>query len=164
MFLTELSCKPFNRDHFVCVPSQWETTLHCSAVSHCWAGSIHKMIPASINVESHSDQDLPWDYILQVLKTMTLISQHSISCIWWHSVMETLLALALCEGSPPVIGGSPHKGPVMQSFDVALVLGLNKLLDKQSSCWWCHDTHVTSLQCFRESVSISWWSGTSRKA
>ena len=26
-----------NRDHFVCVPSQWETMLHCNVISH-WLG------------------------------------------------------------------------------------------------------------------------------
>ena len=34
----------FIRDHFVYMPSQWETTLHCNIVS--LAGRIYKMIPA----------------------------------------------------------------------------------------------------------------------
>ena len=30
---------------------------------------------------------------------------------WWHQQMETISSLlALCEGNPPVNGGSPHKG------------------------------------------------------
>ena len=31
---------------------------------------------------------------------------------------------------------SPHKGPVMQSFYVFFVVGLNKLLNKLSNCQW----------------------------
>ena len=32
------------------------------------------------------------------------------------NMMEMFALLALCEGNPPVVtGGSPHKGPVMQS-------------------------------------------------
>ena len=84
---------------------------------------------------------------------------------WWHD-METLSALlTLCEGNPlpdsKVHGAhlgptgprwAPcwphelcylgwdrwfyHKGPVMWSFDVFFVVILNKLLNKQLSCWW----------------------------
>ena len=32
---------PSIRDHFVCVPSQWETTLQCNVVSH-WPGACTK--------------------------------------------------------------------------------------------------------------------------
>ena len=36
---------------------------------------------------------------------------------WWCPDKEMCSALlALCEGNPLVISGSPHKGPVMQSF------------------------------------------------
>ena len=37
--------------------------------------------------------------------------------------METLYALlVLCEGNPPVTGGSLHKGQVIWSFDITLLL------------------------------------------
>ena len=40
---------------------------------------------------------------------------------WTENVMmETLPTLpALCEGNPPVTGGSPHKGPVMRSCAIS---------------------------------------------
>ena len=31
---------------------------------------------------------------------------------------------------------SPHKGPVMQSFDVPFLVSMNKFLNTQFSCWW----------------------------
>ena len=42
---------------------------------------------------------------------------------------------------------SPHKDPVMRKLDVLFVIGLNELLNTQSSYWWCeprHNAHVTS--------------------
>ena len=52
----------------------------------------------------------------------------------WHKDMVKLSTLlALCVGNPPV--DSPHKGTVMQQFDVYLVGSLNKLLNKQSVIW-----------------------------
>ena len=49
------------------------------------------------------------------------------------------------EGNPQV--DSPHKGPVMWSFDVFFVVSPNKLLSKQLSSWdlRCHDADETSL-------------------
>ena len=38
------------------------------------------------------------------------------------------------ESTGPV--DSPHKGPVIQSFDIVFDVGLNKLWNKKSSCWW----------------------------
>ena len=49
----------------------------------------------------------------------------------------------LCEGNPSSLVDSPHKGPVMYSFDpFQFVLITNTLLNKQLSCWsfrmpWC---------------------------
>ena len=46
---------------------------------------------------------------------------------------------------------SPHRGPVMQSFSVSLVVSLNKLLKQQFSCWWferlchCKVTHLCHI-------------------
>ena len=54
---------------------------------------------------------------------------------WWRRVMETVSALlSRCGGNPPVIGGFPHKGPVMQSFDIFFTFYQDKLLNKQSRC------------------------------
>ena len=45
--------------------------------------------------------------------------------------MEVLSALlALCEGNPALLD-SPHKGPVMQSFDVLFVSSLSNLFSKE---------------------------------
>ena len=38
-----------------------------------------------------------------------------------------------CEWNPPLTGGFPHNGPVMQSFDASLMWHGTKLLNKQSS-------------------------------
>ena len=37
----DISSQCWRRDHFVYVPSQWETTLHCNVVSH-WLGAYTK--------------------------------------------------------------------------------------------------------------------------
>ena len=51
--------------------------------------------------------------------------------------MEMLSALlALRAWNPPVTSGSPHKGPIKWIFDIFFVVGLSKLLNKQSRCQW----------------------------
>ena len=58
--------------------------------------------------------------------------------------METLSELlAFCEGN----ADSPHKGPVMQSFDVFFVVSLNKVLERSrvADDFRRNDAHVTSL-------------------
>ena len=53
---------------------------------------------------------------------------------WWRHDMGTVSALlAICVGNPPMIGGFPHKGLVMQCLMFSL-LSTQKLLNKQSSC------------------------------
>ena len=53
-----------------------------------------------------------------------------IFCLWWRHGFETISALlALCVGNPPDTSGFPHKGPVMRSFDMFFVVGLNNLLN-----------------------------------
>ena len=55
---------------------------------------------------------------------------------WWHDDMETLSAsLALCNGNTPSTVDSPHKWPVMLSFNT-FFLNLNKLLNKLSKRRW----------------------------
>ena len=44
----------------------------------------------------------------------------------WHRNVSALLAL--CEGNPPVTGGSPRKCPEMRSFNVPFNVSLNKLI------------------------------------
>ena len=59
------------------------------------------------------------------------------SCPWWHHDMEPFSALlGTCEEihRPPV--DSPHKEPVMRTFDILYYVRLNKYLDKQSISWW----------------------------
>ena len=58
--------------------------------------------------------------------------------------------LAHCEGiirSPLV---SPHKGPVMRSFEASFIVSLHRLLNRQSSSQWFEMpvAHVTSLFCY----------------
>ena len=50
----------------------------------------------------------------------------------WKQDVETFLAFL--EANCSVVD-SHHKEIVMQSFDVSFVVCLNKLLNKQSSCW-----------------------------
>ena len=48
--------------------------------------------------------------------------------------METLSALlAICEGNPPITGGSTYKGPDMRGFDIFYGVSLTQLLNKQLS-------------------------------
>ena len=42
----------------------------------------------------------------------------------------------LCEEHPPMTGGFPHKGTVIQSFYIFFVNSLNQLLKKQWGCCW----------------------------
>ena len=51
--------------------------------------------------------------------------------------MKTFSALlAICAGNSPVSGEFPAQRPVTRSFDVLIVLRLNKRLSKQSWGWW----------------------------
>ena len=54
----------------------------------------------------------------------------------WPRVKMLSTLLALCEENPPVTGGFPDKGPIMQSFDFFLYFSQNKLLNKHSNCHW----------------------------
>ena len=53
---------------------------------------------------------------------------------WRRHGMKKLSALLdLCQGNLPVTGSFPHRGPLMQCFDV---FRQNNLLNKQRNCWW----------------------------
>ena len=59
------------------------------------------------------------------------------TCIWWRHQMETFSALLpICAGNSPVTGELTIQRPVTRSFDVSIVLCLNKRLSKQSQGWW----------------------------
>ena len=55
--------------------------------------------------------------------------------------------LALCEGIHQLPVDSPHKEPVMGSFDICFDVGLNKLLKNSLDAidLRCHDPHVMSV-------------------
>ena len=74
---------------------------------------------------------------------------------WCHGMERLGALLTLCEGNPHM--DSPHKVPVMQSFDVFFVASLNKVWNK-SWCrchWyemlflWCH----CSVYCWKTMMS-----------
>ena len=81
----------FIRDHFVNVPSQWETTLHCNAVSH-------------------------W---LCVYTKWSLV--YSRVCSGWHQRKhQNSMLLAHCEGNPLMTGGFPsQRASNMESVSMA---------------------------------------------
>ena len=53
--------------------------------------------------------------------------------IQWKKIFHIL---AHCVGNSPVTGEFTSQRPVTWSFDVFFDLCLNKLLSKQSRCWW----------------------------
>ena len=75
---------------------------------------------------------------------------------WCRHDMELLsILLALYEGNPPITADSPHRRPVIPSFDVFLDVSFNKPLNNS---WLAdnsrrHDAHVTSL---RSGDTVQW--------
>ena len=61
------------RDHFVNVPSQWETVLHCNIVSH-WLG-IHKMADKANSIfENSRSKSWPrWSHLGSRIKSIHLL-------------------------------------------------------------------------------------------
>ena len=55
---------------------------------------------------------------------------------WRHDVKTLVTSLDFCERNSPVICGFPSQGPVVWRFNVFFVVSQNKLLKKQSGCWW----------------------------
>ena len=56
---------------------------------------------------------------------------------WWRNQIEAFSALlAICAGNWPVTGEFPSQRLVTRSFDVFLVLHLNKRLSKHCWVWW----------------------------
>ena len=94
----------------------------------------------------------PVHYGLGGIVTHGAINHHTSGAWWHHNLKKFSTLLALYTGNPAVTSGfprtnvchSPHKWPVMWSFDFSI----KKLLNKQSSCqwlvmpWhWCGITH-----------------------
>ena len=68
--------------------------------------------------------------------------------IWWRHQMETFSAsLALCEGNPPVTGGSPNKiqwrGALMLSLICTWING------------WVNNREADDLRCYRAHCDIT---------
>ena len=64
-----------------------------------------------------------------------------------HSMEVSSVLLSLCERN---LSGSPHEEPVIQSCNVILLVGLNKLLNKHLHWWWSrpipyHSCDITPL-------------------
>ena len=71
--------------------------------------------------------------------------------LWWHHQIETFSALlVICAGN------SPHKWPVMRSFDVFFDLRLSKLLRKQWWDWW---VETSSCPLWRHCNADTWIAG-----
>ena len=116
-----------------------------------WAAAIFQITSAMVGcvmvhwTSSHTNQEGPLWTSNPNKKVMDLHDE----IMRWKK-LSTLLAL--CEGNPPVTGGSPHKGPVMQSSGIFFVPSLNKLLNKQlsyqqvTSDMRYHDAHMSTLQ------------------
>ena len=75
--------------------------------------------------------------------------------------------LTICEGNPPV--DSPHKGSVMRSLDIFIVVKRSKLLTKQPSCRWLEtpwrSSDVTSMiwvwyHIINCVIKLGWYLGT----
>ena len=65
-----------------------------------------------------------------------LFHDKSLDRTWRHQMEAFSASLAICEGNPPVTGGSPSQRPVTGSFDLFFDLRLNKRLSKQSRRRW----------------------------
>ena len=107
-----------------------------------------------ISVQPHTIWDPEWlqghHYSSKSLQIIMVIMGHPVWCLgqepksnqhgaWWYHAMEMLSALlAFCEENPLVTGGFPSQ---RASDDAELWcffkdIGLNRLLNKQSSCQW----------------------------
>ena len=73
----------------------------------------------------------------------------------------------------PLVGGihwslvdSPHKGPMMQSFDVFFDASMKKLLNQQLSCWWfempCSSCDFTIMDSGPYQPSMVWYCQVAR--
>ena len=80
--------------------------------------------------------------------------------------METFPALlAICAGNTPVTGEFPAQRLVTRSFDVIFDLHLNKMLSKQSWCWWFEaPSHPLWRRCNGLSVLLHWHSDVIQSA
>ena len=131
--IADLSIGPLGtnlRDHFVYAPSQWEMMLHCNVISN-WLGPYTKL---SLK---------PWEKFKSKHKYFLMRK-----CLWkscllkvQHFVQTSHMMWRDSPLSWPFEGGihcsqvdSPHKEPLIQSFDSFFAASLNKLLNKQLIC------------------------------
>ena len=84
--------------------------------------------------------------------------------------METLsTSMVLYDENPPKTSGFPSQIMASNSFDIAVVISLNKLLHKQLSCWWMEmprcSWHGTVVKCRKEISTRKKWkkNNTNRK-
>ena len=83
-------------------------------------------------------------HVLAFKETPGVVTKHAGSHVyiqtfitWWRHQMETFSSLlAICAGNSPVPGDLPTQRPVTRNFEVFFDLRPNKLLSKQSWCWW----------------------------
>ena len=147
---SRLSCMVYCRDHFVCVPSQWEMMLHCNVISH-W-----------LSAYTDCSLILYYGYVkwaLLHLKSQTVhlfIQQHVKLTTTKKDPSFTLLAF--CVGNPPVIVDSPHKGPVMwKAFSCHDLIMMGELWDVYC-IFWGGKTHLPGMLLVVCSIRINTWS------
>ena len=87
-----------------------------------------------------SHYTLKWLASCMYQTSMTDYSFYALQALffsWRYHCMQTLSALlVLGERKTSVIGGFPSRRVKMWHFDVVAISPLNKLLNKQSVCWW----------------------------
>ena len=78
---------------------------------------------------------------------------------WWRHQMEFSALLALCEGNPPVTGGSPQKGQWRRVFVFSFIAWTNgSAKNRDAGDLRCHRTHydVTVLLAANSRKFITW--------
>ena len=140
-------------------PTTWQVIRWHDRSSHYMTG--HQMTWQVIPLHDRSSDDMTghpttWQVIRwhdrssqymkcwQYTGSAGMKKQHRSTHPWWCHDMEMLSTLlALCAGNPLATGGFLAQNGVMRSFNVFVIVVLNKLLKKLSSCHWnvhrcCH--------------------------
>ena len=83
---------------------EWNQTIRCDQNYICWCGQWRKF-----------RQNVFWDCHLLLSpckwhKLPLMILEDSHLGLWRHEMEGHYTLLALCEGNPPIAGGSPNKG------------------------------------------------------
>ena len=69
-----------------------------------------------------------------IIDTLYMVPKWNYMMTYWMGTFPA--SLALYEGNPPVTSEFPSQRPVTGSFDDFFDVRLNKILSKQSRCWW----------------------------